>query len=67
MVHDGDQNKGGDSGEACAVFCAGTGTPCAGGPACGGADGGSCPDAMFCAENNCCYPGGAPSGAVFIP
>ena len=26
IVHDGDQNKGGDSGEACAVFCAGTGS-----------------------------------------
>src|SRR5262249_44032358 len=28
IVHDGDQNKGGDSGEACAVFCAGSGTLC---------------------------------------
>jgi hypothetical protein len=27
IVHDGDQNKGGDSGEACAVFCAGSGSP----------------------------------------
>jgi hypothetical protein len=70
VVHDGDQNKGGDSGEACAVFCAGTGTPCPEGPACG-ADGGSCPNQMFCAEDNCCYPGTPPSGtdaaAGFIP
>jgi hypothetical protein len=28
IAHDGDQNKGGDSGEACAIFCAGTGTLC---------------------------------------
>jgi hypothetical protein len=29
MLHDGDQTRGADSGEACAVFCAGTGTsPC---------------------------------------
>jgi hypothetical protein len=26
MGHDGDQTQGGDSGEACAIFCAGTGT-----------------------------------------
>jgi len=28
IAHDGDQNKGGDSGEACATFCAGTGMLC---------------------------------------
>jgi hypothetical protein len=28
IMHDGDQNQGGDSGEYCALFCAGTGSPC---------------------------------------
>lgn len=26
MAHDGDQTQGADAGEACAIFCAGTGT-----------------------------------------
>jgi len=69
MVHDGDQNKsGGDSGEACAVFCAG-GSGGAGGaggsyvpPTCpsgvmacglGAIDPASCPANTVCA-NGCC-------------
>jgi hypothetical protein len=72
IVHDGDQNKGGDSGEACATFCAGTGTPCPDGPACGAEDGGgSCPSSMYCGEDNCCYPPGMGPGSDastgFIP
>ena len=44
MVHDGDQNKGGDSGEACAIFCAGTGmSSCpAGVTACPGGNNAAC-------------------------
>jgi hypothetical protein len=52
MVHDGDQNKaGGDSGEACVVFCAG-GTGGAGGA------GGSEPPPPACPQNEtACGPG----------
>jgi hypothetical protein len=72
MVHDGDQNKaGGDSGEACVLFCAGgTGGPppadagappppmCpAGTMPCGqdAIDPGHCPATTVCA-NGCCVP-----------
>jgi hypothetical protein len=56
IVHDGDQNKGGDSGEACAVFCAGTGSavcptgtqPCA--------SDGTCASGDVCGEDGCCRP-----------
>jgi hypothetical protein len=42
VVHDGDQNKvGGDSGEACALFCANGGTDCGQTESCGGGYGGS--------------------------
>jgi hypothetical protein len=57
IAHDGDQNKGGDSGEACATFCAGTGmlcdpgvTECVENP-----DGASCPTATSCVQG-CCLP-----------
>jgi hypothetical protein len=33
MLHDGDQNKGGDSGEGCAIYCATAGKACV--PTCG--------------------------------
>jgi hypothetical protein len=37
LVHDGDQNKaGGDSGEGCALFCAGSGGDCESTNTCGG-------------------------------
>ena len=54
IVHDGDQNKvGGDSGEACVLFCAGGSCPTEGcdthttgtGGNCGSSDG--CPDGGF--------------------
>jgi hypothetical protein len=73
MVHDGDQNKaGGDSGEACAVFCAGGGGGEGGASGTGGTGGASCPpgveacgpggvDPAFCSNgtvcaNGCCLP-----------
>jgi hypothetical protein len=53
IAHDGDQNKGGDSGEACAIFCAGTGTLCDPGVTeC--LDGGSaCPVNTTCVQGCC--------------
>jgi hypothetical protein len=72
IVHDGDQNKaGGDSGEACVLFCAGGSGPVAPPPD-GGApppscpmgtmrcgqdaiDPGACPPSTVCA-NGCCLP-----------
>jgi hypothetical protein len=66
MVHDGDQNKaGGDSGEACVVFCSG-----GGGEGTGGAGGGYEPPAPMCpAGIASCGQGGidpasCPSGTV---
>ncbi len=63
IVHDGDQNKGGDSGEACAVFCAGSGSLCPdGAPQCGEADASQCPAGSLCAQGCCLTPdGGLPS------
>jgi hypothetical protein len=72
MVHDGDQNKGGgDSGEACVIYCAGgaggeggsggsggtTPTCPSGYAACGagGIEPGACPSGTVCA-NGCCLP-----------
>jgi hypothetical protein len=69
IIHDGDQTRGGDSGEGCAVFCAGTGMPvCSPGtPTCG--NGGSCPSGLGCGEDGCCYPNGSPTGdaGIVIP
>jgi hypothetical protein len=65
LVHDGDQNKaGGDSGEACVLFCAGG----AGGES-GGDDGGTPPPANCPAGTMACGAGGidpasCPSGTV---
>jgi hypothetical protein len=54
IAHDGDQNKGGDSGEACAVFCAGTGMLCAQGvTACADGDAGACPTGTTCVQGCC--------------
>ena len=63
LVHDGDQNKaGGDSGEACVLFCAG-GSPdcestgdCGGTGGTGGGGGPSCPSGISACE------GGGPDG-----
>jgi hypothetical protein len=60
LVHDGDQNKsGGDSGEACVLFCAGGGG-CNSSDGCpstgtGGSGGTQCPEGI-----TACGPGGVP-------
>ncbi|MGH7281387.1 MAG: hypothetical protein ACRELY_07695 [Polyangiaceae bacterium] len=52
IEHDGDQNKGGDSGENCVDFCAGTGTLCDPGvTVC--ADGTACPSGTSCVQGCC--------------
>ncbi len=57
IVHDGDQNKGGDSGEACAIFCAGSGSLCDPGvPLCGEGDAGACTGGNVCVQG-CCLSG----------
>jgi hypothetical protein len=55
IAHDGDQNKGGDSGEYCVDFCAGTGmlcdpgvTECVENP-----DGANCPMGTYCVQGCC--------------
>jgi hypothetical protein len=54
IAHDGDQNKGGDSGEACAIFCAGTGMLCDPGVTVCGTDGASqCPQGTTCVQGCC--------------
>jgi hypothetical protein len=67
IVHDGDQNKGGgDSGEACVIYCAGGD---GGGGGAGGSDGGTPPPPMCPAGVSACgYQGiealSCPSGTV---
>jgi hypothetical protein len=57
QAHDGDQNKGGDSGEACATFCAGSGMLCDPGvQQCGQGDAGACPAGKVCVQG-CCLSG----------
>jgi len=57
MVHDGDQNKGGgDSGEACVIYCAGGGGDEGGGGQ-SGTDGGT-PPPMCPTGTSACGPGG---------
>jgi hypothetical protein len=57
MVHDGDQNKGGgDSGEACVIYCAGGGGDEGGGGQ-GGAGGGP-PPPLCPTGSSACGPGG---------
>jgi hypothetical protein len=64
IVHDGDQNKGGDSGEGCAIFCAGSGTLCTPGVAeCGVGDAGPCPSGTVCTQGCCLSPPGSSSGS----
>jgi hypothetical protein len=55
LVHDGDQNKaGGDAGEGCALFCAGSGGDCESTNTCGGGGGTpTCPEGV-----QACGPGG---------
>jgi hypothetical protein len=52
MAHDGDQTRGADSGEACAVFCAGSGSLCDPGvTVCTG--GNTCPSGTACVQGCC--------------
>ena len=72
LVHDGDQNQaGGDSGEACVLFCAGGGNcettdTCETGGGTGGTGGGSCPSGTTACQNG--GPDGpiCPSGTVCV-
>jgi hypothetical protein len=69
VVHDGDQNKGGDSGEACAIFCAGTGRSCGEGvSACTSET--QCSSGTSCTQG-CCLPPTSPpdasSSGGFLP
>jgi hypothetical protein len=58
MVHDGDQNKtGGDTGEACVNFCAGTSCP-AGSQTCSSSS--DCSNGYACSEGCCISPPGPP-------
>jgi hypothetical protein len=67
IVHDGDQNKGGDSGEACVVFCAGSGSSCpAGAQTCSSLETGTqCPTGMSCIQGCCLSPDAGPPAQVF--
>jgi len=70
LVHDGDQNKaGGDSGEGCVLFCAGTdcqSTESCGSTGTGGTGGGpSCPEGVLvCAPGGDVTPANCPEGTV---
>jgi hypothetical protein len=71
IVHDGDQNKGGDSGEACVVYCAGGPSCGEGSQPCGTADAAACPEGNSCVDG-CCMPptvlsGQSDSGATTPP
>jgi hypothetical protein len=67
IVHDGDQNKvGGDSGEACVLFCAGGGVP-SGEAGSGGSDyppPAMCPSGYMACSGGGIEPASCPSGTV---
>jgi hypothetical protein len=68
LVHDGDQNKGGgDSGEACVLFCAGAdscGSECGPATGTGGSGGTQCPTGTTACGNGGVDPATCPSGTV---
>jgi len=69
LVHDGDQNKtGGDSGEGCVLFCAGSdcnSTESCGSTGTGGSGGGpSCPEGVAACGPGAMDPSGCPEGTV---
>lgn len=70
IVHDGDQNKaGGDSGEACVLFCSGSSTGAGGSGGEGGAGGGgapppSCPTGLVACGGDGIDPANCPQGTV---
>ena len=62
LVHDGDQNKaGGDSGEACVLFCSNGGGDCEATGTCGGGTGGS-GGGPSCPSGTSACTGGGPDG-----
>jgi hypothetical protein len=63
MVHDGDQNKGGDSGESCAVYCAPSAPACPEGETACGAGEPNCPEATSCVGGCCVVNEGGASGS----
>ena len=64
LVHDGDQNKaGGDSGEACVLFCAGGASDCESTGTCGGGTGGTGGSGgPSCPSGTSACGGGGPDG-----
>ena len=68
LVHDGDQNKaGGDSGEGCVLFCAGSdcnATESCGSTGTGGSGGASCPDGFTACGPGGIAPSACPSGTL---
>jgi len=68
LVHDGDQNKtGGDSGEACVLFCAGSNCQAdesCGSTGTGGSGGGACPEGVTACGPGGVDPGACPSGTI---
>jgi hypothetical protein len=65
LVHDGDQNKaGGDSGEACALFCAGGGPDCESTGTCGGTGGAGGSGGPSCPSGTTACGGGGPDGVT---
>jgi hypothetical protein len=59
ILHDGDQTRGADSGEGCAIFCAAAGVACQ--PACGGCTSdANCCSGLTCSNGMCgpCSDGG---------
>jgi hypothetical protein len=68
IVHDGDQTRGGDSGEACAAFCAGSGMACPpGASTCTAGNSAMCPAGALCGEDGCCYTPGTPGTDASSP
>jgi hypothetical protein len=62
LVHDGDQNQaGGDSGEACVLFCSGSGD-CESTGTCGGAGGSGGSGGPSCPSGTTACGGGGPDG-----
>jgi hypothetical protein len=70
MLHDGDQTRGADSGEACATFCAGSGMACdTGVTQCPSGSNAQCPEGTTCVQG-CCLPpsvNGPPDASSTVP
>jgi hypothetical protein len=65
LVHDGDQNKaGGDSGEACVLFCAAGGGDCESTGPCGGTGGSGGSGGPGCPSGTTACQSGGPDGPI---